>query len=144
MDALTQLLIIDNQYTEIERVNYQCNVFCRTHGIPDRTRRTLNMVLDEALNNIITYAFDKAEKHLISVLITYNAPEVMIELVDDGIPFNLLEAKEPDVRASVEEREIGGLGILLIRKTMDSVRYERKNNRNHTTLIKYIDFSTKR
>ena len=102
------------------------------------------MVLDEALNNIITYAFDKAEKHLISVLITYNAPEVMIELVDDGIPFNLLEAKEPDVRASVEEREIGGLGILLIRKTMDSVRYERKNNRNHTTLIKYIDFSTKR
>jgi anti-sigma regulatory factor (Ser/Thr protein kinase) len=63
---------------------------------------------------------------------------VTTTIEDDGRPFDLSEAAEPDVSAPLEERSVGGLGLLLIRRLMDDVTYERRNGRNRLTLKKQI------
>ena len=65
-----------------------------------------------------------------------------VTLSDSGIPFNPLEAEEPDVTASAEERDIGGLGIFMVKKAMDDVVYRYADGQNHLTLIKKIGGET--
>ena len=63
-----------------------------------------------------------------------------IEIVDDGRPFDpLTDAPKPDVNAELEDRNIGGLGIHLVRKMMDDVRYRREEGKNHLTLVTSLD-----
>jgi anti-sigma regulatory factor (Ser/Thr protein kinase) len=59
----------------------------------------------------------------------------VIEILDEGMPFNMLEAEKPDTTLSVEEREIGGLGVLLVHELMNEVTYNRQNNTNVVRLI---------
>ena len=61
-----------------------------------------------------------------------------LTFVDGGKPYNPLENKDPDVSLPAEEREIGGLGIFLVKKTMDDVQYERKGDQNYFTIFKKI------
>jgi serine/threonine-protein kinase RsbW len=63
---------------------------------------------------------------------------LIVEIIDDGIPFDPTSLKKPDLTLPAEERPIGGLGIFLITKIMDSVNYTRNNNQNILTLIKNI------
>ena len=62
----------------------------------------------------------------------------MLRITDRGIPFDPLARRDPDINLSAEEREIGGLGIFMVKKTMDEVRYERIENQNVLTMIKKI------
>jgi sigma-B regulation protein RsbU (phosphoserine phosphatase) len=61
-----------------------------------------------------------------------------LTFVDGGKPYNPLENDDPDVSLPAEERQIGGLGIFLVKKTMDDVRYERKGDQNYFTIFKKI------
>ena len=65
-------------------------------------------------------------------------PAVVLTFIDSGIAFNPLEKEDPNVNLPAEERQIGGLGIFMTKKTMDEVRYERAGDRNVLTLIKRI------
>ena len=60
------------------------------------------------------------------------------ELYDQGVPFDPLKKPDPDITLSVEERQIGGLGIFIVKKTMDSVSYAYENGKNILTMIKKI------
>jgi serine/threonine-protein kinase RsbW len=98
----------------------------------------LHLVLDEVLSNIINYAYSDQQKHFIDITfqLNDNGTGIIIVVEDDGIPFNPLEYPAPDINAPVEEREIGNLGIHIVRNTMDSVEYKRQNNRNILTMTK--------
>ncbi|MFA7043683.1 MAG: ATP-binding protein [Bacteroidales bacterium] len=98
----------------------------------------LNLVLEEAVSNVIFYAFNDHQKHLIQISLALENKILTVEIVDDGIPFDPLSQKLPDITLPVEERPIGGLGILLILKIMDQVSYSRQNNQNRLTLVKNI------
>jgi len=98
----------------------------------------LNLVLEEAVSNVIFYAFNDFQKHLIQISLALENKILTLEIVDDGIPFDPLSRKLPDITLPVEERPIGGLGILLILKIMDQVSYSRENNQNKLTLVKNI------
>jgi anti-sigma regulatory factor (Ser/Thr protein kinase) len=70
---------------------------------------------------------------------TKNDPlTVLITFIDKGVPYDPLLKKDPDVNAPKEERQIGGLGIYLVKKTMDDVVYEYKNGQNILTIKKTI------
>ena len=99
---------------------------------------SLNLVLEEAVSNVIFYAFNDSQKHLIQISLALENKILTLEIVDDGIPFDPLSQKQPDITLPVEERPIGGLGILLISKIMDQVSYSRQNNQNRLTLVKNI------
>ena len=64
--------------------------------------------------------------------------EVALKFEDEGVPYNPLEKDDPDVTLSVEDREIGGLGIFMVKKSMDDMYYEYKDGKNILTLMKKL------
>jgi len=100
---------------------------------------TLNMALDDLLNNVVQYAFpnDPTEHH-IEVEGEVRDAWVILTITDDGIPFNPLTVAPPDLSLLLHEREIGGLGIHLVRSMFDEVTYHRNVARNVLTVKKKL------
>lgn len=97
----------------------------------------LNVAIDEIFSNIAFYAYEGKDGDAeISLDIQGNV--LTLSFADSGLPFNPLAKDDPDITKSAEEREIGGLGIFIVKKTMDSVEYEYKDNKNILTLKKTI------
>ncbi|MFW5972138.1 MAG: ATP-binding protein [Bacillota bacterium] len=100
----------------------------------------LRLACEEALVNIINYAYGD---NMGEVEIIYNFypdnSEFEVKIIDKGIPFNPLESDTPDIDLPMEEREIGGLGIFMIKEIMDEVRYKREDGKNNLILIKYLN-----
>ena len=136
-DKIRQLRIC-NQLDEIERVNSEFNGFCKQNHIADSIRQKMNLVFDELLNNIISYGFEDGQEHEIEIDCRLVGDLLKITISDFGIPFNPFEQPEPDTSKSLQEREIGGLGIHLVRKMVDDVRYERRIDKNVVQIEKLI------
>ncbi len=98
----------------------------------------LNLVLEEALTNIILYGFESDSIHTIEVHLIKTGDDLSIEIIDDGKAFDPTNVADPDITLSVENRKVGGLGIFLIRKIMDTVEYKRIANKNNLILKKNI------
>lgn len=103
-------------------------------GIPDELSMPINLALEEIVSNVMLYAYPHSSGR---VLVEYTAP-MIFTITDSGIPFDPTKQKEADITLSAEEREIGGLGIHLVRQIMDEVIYERVEDKNVLTLIKTV------
>ena len=130
----TEEIIIKNELEEIDRLNILFEEFCATHEIPPTTFRKFNIVFDELINNIVSYAYNDVEKHEIKVLVNITKDQVVVSIEDDGIAFNPFSLATPDTSASIEERDIGGLGVHLVKNLMDDFSYKRFVKKNMTTL----------
>ena len=130
---------ITNQESEIDRVNDTFNDFAEKCGISMPVYLRINMVFDDLLNNVISYAYVDDEEHSIDIVIGYHEGRLAISITDDGVPFNPFTRQDPDVTTSLEARKIGGLGIHLVKNTMDETLYQRRHNRNTVTLIKHLE-----
>lgn len=132
-------LTIENQLENLTQVASFVEEICEELGLGADWAFNLNLVLEEAMTNVIMYAYPEGEKHEIWLLVQ-KEPDSMLTLVleDEGIAFDPTEVPDADVTLSAEERPIGGLGIFLIRQIMDEVTYERANNRNILTMRKNI------
>lgn len=100
----------------------------------------LNLALEEAVTNVINYAFPPEEEHSFLVSADGEAEGTLtLEILDDGVAFDPLnEAPEVDITLGVEERPIGGLGIFLVKQIMDEVSYERVDGKNILTMKKCL------
>ena len=94
----------------------------------------VSVAIDEIFSNIVRYSGAAS----IVVRNQYDESTGMFSMafIDNGVPYNPLDKKDPDVTLSAEDRQIGGLGIFLVKKTMDNVTYERKGNENYFTIYK--------
>jgi len=99
---------------------------------------SLNLVVEEALTNIILYGFDDQLEHTIEIDFKNDLDQLYITFIDDGIAYDPTLKEDPDISLSTEDRQIGGLGIFLIKKIMDKVEYKRKENKNFLILTKNI------
>lgn len=96
-----------------------------------KAQMQIAIAIDELFGNIARYAYNpRIGKATVRVEVARNPLSVIITFIDNGVPFNPLNYTEPDVTLSAEERGIGGLGIFLVKKTMDMIEYEYKNNQN--------------
>ncbi len=93
----------------------------------------LELAAEEALVNIIKHAYPSKEGYI--KVKCKNNNHFILEIIDEGIPFNPLSAKNPRLDLDIDSRPIGGVGILLIKKMVDSVEYKRKNKSNLLRLI---------
>ena len=132
---------VSNRLDEIDRVNAAFNEFAERHALSSKLRRKINLVFDELLNNIITYAYEDEHEHLIDVHIRLSQAGLTVTITDDGRPFNPFETQAPDTALSVEDRPMGGLGVHLVRNVMDRVAYERHGEKNLVRLEKEIESS---
>jgi len=129
---------IENQIGELAVLSAKIEELSEKWDLSMPLTMNINLVLEEAVSNVIFYAFNKDEKHLIQISIEVDENILTLEIVDDGIPFDPLAREVPDITLPAEDRPIGGLGIFLITKIMDKVSYKRQNNQNILTLIKNI------
>ena len=103
--------------------------FLQDSGFSDGKAAQIELAVDELLVNIISYAYPE-KKGDIELSFSIDNATLIIRIVDWGVPFDPLIIEEPDTQASVEDRPIGGLGILFVRKIMDDVHYHREDERN--------------
>jgi anti-sigma regulatory factor (Ser/Thr protein kinase) len=112
--------------------------FSRANGLPPKLVATMNMALDELVSNIIKYGFGDDGRHEIAMRYAIEDDVLVTEIVDDGLPFNMLEKEDPDLSLSIEDKPIGGLGVYLVKQLTDSQHYERRDDKNHLVLRKRI------
>jgi len=129
-------LFVDNQMSELERVAAFLDELGDELGLTIPQVMSINLVLEEALSNIILYGYDDKNQHRIEINFKMEGDQLAISLIDDGQPYDPTLRADPDTTLSVEERPVGGLGIFLIKKIMDKVEYERKSNKNYLILTK--------
>jgi anti-sigma regulatory factor (Ser/Thr protein kinase) len=123
----------------VTRVGVAFAGFAEAHGLPDAVRRSLLVALDELLRNTIAYGFAGHEGGEVTVEVDLRPDRVVVTLTDNGRPFDPLGLTAPDTTLPVDERRIGGLGIHLVRRMMDEVRYQRRADRNVVTLVKSLE-----
>lgn len=138
-NSIVKVLRINNQIDELAKLEVFLNELAEEWRLSEPLVYSLNLVLEEALTNINDYGFDDDSKHTIEMYFKKTGDELSISIIDDGHEFDPTLIADPDITLSAEDRSIGGLGIFLIKKIMDKVEYQRKENRNYLTLTKNIE-----
>ena len=135
MKEITLPAIIEN----ISRVTAFVDEQLEALNCPIKAQMQIDIAIDELFGNIAHYAYS-SETGRATVRFEFdpNTRTVSISFLDSGIPFDPLAKADPDVNAPTEERGIGGLGIYLVRKTMDRVDYRYADGRNILTIQKRI------
>jgi sigma-B regulation protein RsbU (phosphoserine phosphatase) len=120
--------------SEIDCVNAAFSQYAEKIGLSAAVIQKVSISFDELLNNIIAYGFDDPEGHEIDIVAEHTKGRLVITVTDDGVPFNPFDRVGPDTTLSLEDREIGGLGVLLVVELMDKCAYRRLRDRNVVTL----------
>ncbi|MDD4821896.1 MAG: ATP-binding protein [Bacteroidales bacterium] len=130
--------VLDNKVDELSLLSAKVETMADLWDFSDSQTMNLNLVLEEAISNILFYAFDDDSEQKIYLILEYDDETLSVEIMDSGKPFDPTRQGPPDITLPAEERSIGGLGIFLINKLMDHVEYCRKENMNMLTLKKRI------
>ncbi len=125
----------NNDLSEINRMAQALESFGRSCALSEKTLSELNLILEEIVTNIISYAYDDDKPHQIGVSAVSDGVELSIEVEDDGRPFDPLQVDLP-CNQSLEEMRIGGVGLRLIRGLTSSITYDRKEGKNRLAMTK--------
>ena len=125
-----------NDLRGISSAAARIDAFCAAHGLSPGIRFDVTLAVDELVTNTIGYCYDDGGEHSIDLVLRVEGDTLTVEIADDGRAFDPLQEAEPDMGASLKDRARGGLGIYLVRKTMDGVTYRRQDGRNLVTLTK--------
>lgn len=135
MKELIMDATIENITQAIDFVNKELQAF----ACPERARVQIDIAIDELLSNIAHYAYHPdAGLAIIRVEVNKEPLSVVISFIDNGNPYDPLEKEDPDITLSMEERKIGGLGIYMVKKSMDEISYEYKDGQNILRIKKNI------
>ena len=129
IETTSENLEIVNAFIEKELENLECS--------PKKSMEIL-VSIEEIYVNIVHYAYD-GNTGFADITFDYNNGSVFITFTDEGIEFNPLKKEDPDITVPIGERPIGGLGIFMVKKTMDSVDYKRIDGKNILTISKNIN-----
>ena len=135
---LHRTLTLPNDIETIPQLNQFMDEVCEEVGFDMSTTMSLNLAMEEAVVNVMTYAYPEGTKGEVRIDAVANDRRAKFIISDRGVPFDPTAKAEADTTLSVEERPIGGLGIHLVRQIMDSVNYEYVGGMNILTLRKYL------
>ncbi|OGV42469.1 MAG: hypothetical protein A2X46_11375 [Lentisphaerae bacterium GWF2_57_35] len=123
-------LTIRNEFPQMELLAASVNQFTEEHHVAPDQAYKLSLALEEMVSNVIKYGFDDADEHDINVAVALETDLIHLRIEDDGHEFNPLTLPAPDTEKPIAEREIGGLGIHLVKNMCDDIRYTRIEGRN--------------
>ena len=124
-------LTIEAKIENIEAVTDFVNEQLETLDCPMKARMQIDIAIDELFGNIAHYAYNpEIGKATVRVEVIEDSLAVTITFIDNGVPYDPLAKADPDTTLSAEEREIGGLGIYMVKKSMDDITYEYKDGQN--------------
>lgn len=131
--AVLEEFTVRNRLSELRVVNDRFKVFGEQNKLPPATISRLTLIFDEVLSNVVSYAYTDDADHDIKVRLEVVGGQVVVSIVDDGVPFNPLTVPAPDTTTPLMERELGGLGTHLVRSLVDEAAYERRGDSNVLT-----------
>ena len=127
MKELTTEATLENIGKVTDFVNEQLE----TVNCPMKAQMQIDIAIDELFGNIANYAYHpEVGSATVRVEVTESPLAVIITFIDNGVPYDPLAKEDPDTTLSAEERKIGGLGIFMVKKSMDHISYEYKNGQN--------------
>ena len=129
---------LEAQLPEVERLNRLVRHFGELHEIPNRGLYSLNLALDELVTNVILYGYDDPVGQEVIIRIDAQPAQITALVEDGGREFDPLAMPAPDLNAPLHQRELGGLGVHLVRNLMDEVTYRRDGGKNLLTVRKRI------
>ena len=135
MKELTIAATIENIGTVTDFVNEQLESL----DCPMKAQMQIDIAIDELFSNIAHYAYNpEIGQATVRVEVVEEPLAVVITFIDKGVPYDPLAKADPDITLSAEEREIGGLGIYMVKKSMDEITYEYKDGQNILKIKKKI------
>lgn len=135
---MAEELKIEAKVENLDRVRDFVNALLEERGCGDRELMSIDLALEELFVNIASYAYAPDTG---MAVIRVSFPEektVSITLTDTGREYNPLAKEDPDITLPASERAIGGLGIYMVKKSMDEVTYEYKDSENRLTFVKHF------
>ena len=135
-EILDRLLTLHNDTAEVDQLGVFVKQVGESLSIDKALTGKIRLAVEEAVVNVMEYAYPKGSKGEVSIRAVSNGKRLKFVITDSGIPFNPTKVAATNTMLSVEERPVGGLGILLVRELMDSINYERIDGKNVLTLRK--------
>ena len=129
---------IKNQVGELEKVNQFVEEICEELGLDMELQMNLNLVLEEMVSNVIFYAYPKGTPEEIELAAESDGKELTFVLSDNGIEFDPTAKEDADPDVNPMERDIGGMGIYIVKNIMNKVTYQRLEGKNLLTMQKNI------
>jgi serine/threonine-protein kinase RsbW len=120
---------------EIKRALDQVEAFCAVTRLPTTISNAVMVAIDELLSNIVKFAYGASDQGVIDIELSYANRTLTAVVLDRGVAFNPLTAKQPETSGELKRRSEGGLGILFVKNLVDHVDYERHGNSNKVTLM---------
>ncbi len=130
MGTISKQLVLKNAISEIRVLSNTVKEFCEENSLSGEVTHDIHLALEEIFSNIVFYGFQDQDEHQIAISFSLKDNTLILEIKDDGIPFNPLESKTLDLEIPIEERETGGMGIHVARGLVDEIEYFRKQNKN--------------
>ena len=135
MKELNIVATVENIETVTDFVNEQLEAL----DCPMKAQMQIDIAIDELFGNIAHYAYNpEIGEATVRVEVIEDPLAVVITFIDKGVPYDPLAKADPNTTLSVEEREIGGLGIFMVKKTMDEITYEYKDGQNILAIKKNL------
>ena len=136
MKKITMSAKIEN----IGVITGELDAWFEENNVPRKVMLEMDVALDEILSNIAFYAYgDGTGDMTVEASMKDDGKTLRLVFSDNGIPFDPLKKEDPDITISAEERKIGGLGIFMVKKTMDHMSYERKGDSNILVIEKILE-----
>ena len=129
-------ITLSNDVKEIPLLTAFVEEVCEFNNLDEQTSMQLNLALEEAVVNVMSYAYPEGTKGYVDIKAESDETYMKFIITDRGTPFDPTTREEVDTTLPIEERRIGGLGIFLVRKMMDAIEYEYKDGQNILTLKK--------
>ena len=118
----------------LEIARQQARQFLLNNAVDEHALAAVELVLEEAVTNVVRYGYDNPAGHIIDIDLQVDLDEVQILIVDDGRPFDPLDSGGLLLPDSLEDAQVGGLGLLMIRNTANTMSYERRDGQNRFLL----------
>lgn len=107
----------------------------KEQGFTQKKINNIELALEEALVNIFNYAYQDNNGDVEVTCFIDNEDKFIVDIIDSGIPFNVLSYKDPVLTSDISERKIGGLGVFLMKKLTDDIKYRRENDKNISRFV---------
>jgi anti-sigma regulatory factor (Ser/Thr protein kinase) len=128
----------DAELGALQSADQRLEDFSRQMGWTDQALFQVRLVVEELLMNIISHGSDGQRRPSIRLQLAQDGDLLMLEIADDGIAFDPLQAPPPDLEAELEDRPIGGLGVHLVRQLSDTIAYRRVDGWNRLEVTKTL------
>ena len=136
-------ITVQSEMKNIEEVTQFINEHLDAMNCPARIRIQIDIAVDEIFGNIVRYAYAPGtEDRPVTVRFSKgeNPEDAVITFIDEGRPFDPMTSKTPDIKLPAKKRRIGGLGLYMVKNTMDQVIYSYRDGRNVLTIYKNLRY----